>query len=193
MNVKGWAITAGLSAVAGAVAILMMPHNNPTRKLAAKAANKMEDVAWKVSDTISNNIAFGVDGVSEDRIEEVARLADVHGNIAEFKEGYQTVLGERGVTVSGGQKQRISIARALLKEAPILILDDSVSAVDTKTEKSILENLRRTREGRTTILIAHRISTIERMDKIIFRGRLFCRNAGLFVHQQPAVQQNCRY
>ena len=97
-----------------------------------------------------------------------AVLADVHGNIEEFSLGYQTVLGERGVTVSGGQKQRISIARALLKNAPILILDDSVSAVDTKTEKTILANLRDTRAGKTTILIAHRISTIERMDKILF-------------------------
>jgi ATP-binding cassette subfamily B protein len=78
------------------------------------------------------------------------------------------VLGERGVTVSGGQKQRISIARALMKDAPILILDDSVSAVDTKTETTILSNLRATRAGKTTILIAHRISTIEKMDKIIF-------------------------
>ena len=78
------------------------------------------------------------------------------------------MLGERGVTVSGGQKQRISIARALMKDAPILILDDSVSAVDTKTETTILANLRATRAGKTTILIAHRISTIERMDKIIF-------------------------
>jgi ATP-binding cassette subfamily B protein len=77
------------------------------------------------------------------------------------------MLGERGVTVSGGQKQRISIARALLKDAPILILDDSVSAVDTKTEKTILENLKRERLGKTTILIAHRISTVENMDKII--------------------------
>jgi len=83
-------------------------------------------------------------------------------------EGYATVLGERGVTVSGGQKQRISIARALMKHAPILILDDSVSAVDVETEKVILENLRRLREGKTTILIAHRITTIEHMDKVIF-------------------------
>ena len=77
-------------------------------------------------------------------------------------------MGERGVTVSGGQKQRISIARALMKDAPILILDDSVSAVDTDTEKVILENLRSTRQGKTTILIAHRISTIEGLDKIVF-------------------------
>ena len=101
-------------------------------------------------------------------------LADVDSNIQQFQQGYETVLGKRGVTVSGGQKQRISIARALMKNAPILILDDSVSAVDTKTEKIILENLRTTRAGRTTILIAHRISTIERMDKILFLddGRL---------------------
>jgi ATP-binding cassette subfamily B protein len=92
----------------------------------------------------------------------------VHDNIVDFPLQYESVLGERGVTVSGGQKQRISIARALMKKAPILILDDSVSAVDVKTEKAILENLRNTRAGKTTILIAHRVSTVEQMDKIIF-------------------------
>ena len=120
------------------------------------------------SDTIENNIAFGTDDKSREATIAAAVLADVDGNIQEFKEGYETVLGERGVTVSGGQKQRISIARALMKDAPILILDDSVSAVDTKTERTILKNLRETRAGRTTILIAHRISTIEQMDKILF-------------------------
>ncbi len=120
------------------------------------------------SDTIENNIAFGVKGSTLEAVTGAARMADIHSNIKEFQLGYGTVLGERGVTVSGGQKQRISIARALMKDAPILILDDSVSAVDTKTEKTILENLRTTRAGKTTILIAHRISTIERMDKILF-------------------------
>lgn len=120
------------------------------------------------SDTIEHNIAFGVENYDRATIAEAAKLADVHGNIKEFQEGYDTILGERGVTVSGGQKQRISIARALMKDAPILILDDSVSAVDTKTEKTILANLFETRSGKTTILIAHRISTIERMDKILF-------------------------
>ena len=118
-------------------------------------------------DTIENNIAFGCDDGDKASVENAARLADVHDNITGFKDGYETVLGERGVTVSGGQKQRISIARALMKDAPILILDDSVSAVDTKTEKNILSSLKHTRAGRTTILIAHRISTVEDMDKII--------------------------
>lgn len=120
------------------------------------------------SDTIENNIAFAVDGVDDALVERAARLSDVHDDIMDFTAGYRTVLGERGVTVSGGQKQRISIARALLKDAAILILDDSVSAVDMKTEKIILENLLEERKGRTTILIAHRISTVERMNKIIF-------------------------
>ncbi len=120
------------------------------------------------SDTIENNIAFGVPGGDRRAIANAARLADVDGNIREFQKGYDTLLGERGVTVSGGQKQRISIARALLKDAPILILDDSVSAVDTRTEDTILQNLSQVRAGKTTILIAHRISTIARMDKILF-------------------------
>ena len=97
-----------------------------------------------------------------------AALADVRDNIVDFKDGYETVLGERGVTVSGGQKQRISIARALLKNAPILILDDSVSAVDTRTEKIILDNLKTSCAVKTTLLIAHRISTVEQLDKIVF-------------------------
>ena len=101
-------------------------------------------------------------------VEESARLADIHDNITAFGDGYETVLGERGVTVSGGQKQRISIARALIADAPVLILDDAVSAVDISTEKTILANLRRTRAGKTTILIAHRISTVTAMDKIVF-------------------------
>ena len=120
------------------------------------------------SDTIENNIAFGVERHDNKSITQAARLADVHSNIKEFQQGYHTILGERGVTVSGGQKQRISIARALMKDAPILILDDSVSAVDTKTEATILENLRTARQGKTTILIAHRVTTIEKMDKILF-------------------------
>ena len=120
------------------------------------------------SDTIAHNIGFGVDDASQADIDRAAALADVRDNIVDFKDGYETVLGERGVTVSGGQKQRISIARALLKNAPILILDDSVSAVDTRTEKIILDNLKTSRAGKTTLLIAHRISAVEQLDKIVF-------------------------
>ncbi|MCH5184471.1 MAG: ABC transporter ATP-binding protein, partial [Oscillospiraceae bacterium] len=139
----------------------------PIRTVRKYAAYVPQD-NFLFSDTIANNIAFASDDKEEERIREAAVLADVHDNISEFQLGYETVLGERGVTVSGGQKQRISIARALMKDAAILILDDSVSAVDVKTEKSILENLRRVRAGKTTILIAHRISTVEKMDKILF-------------------------
>lgn len=120
------------------------------------------------SDTIANNINFAYDELNEEAVEAAATLSDVHDNIVEFRDGYTTILGERGVTVSGGQKQRISIARALMKNAPILILDDSVSAVDTDTEKVILKNLRESRRGKTTILIAHRVSTVRDLDKLIF-------------------------
>ena len=120
------------------------------------------------SETIANNISFALDTSDSEAIENAARMADIHDNISEFQNKYETILGERGVTVSGGQKQRISIARALLKNAEILILDDSVSAVDVATEKVILSNLREVRGDKTTILIAHRISTIENMDKIVF-------------------------
>ncbi len=139
----------------------------PIKSVRAAAAYVPQD-NFLFSDTIENNIAFATDGGTHDDIEYAAKMADVHENIVEFPLQYNSVLGERGVTVSGGQKQRISIARALMKNAPILILDDSVSAVDVKTEKAILGNLSSMRQGKTTILIAHRISTIEDMDKIIF-------------------------
>lgn len=139
----------------------------PIRDVRAASAYVPQD-NFLFSDTITRNIAFSQDEINDEDVREAAFLSDVDGNIQEFAEKYATVLGERGVTVSGGQKQRISIARALMKNAPILILDDSVSAVDTKTERTILGNLRRTRAGRTTILIAHRISTIEQMDKVVF-------------------------
>ncbi|MBO5786061.1 MAG: ABC transporter ATP-binding protein [Clostridia bacterium] len=139
----------------------------PIKALREHAAYVPQD-NFLFSDTIAENIAFASESDDTESIEKAAMLADVHDNIKDFPEGYKTVLGERGVTVSGGQKQRISIARALMKNAEILILDDSVSAVDVKTEKVILENLKNTRKGKTTILIAHRITTVENMDKIIF-------------------------
>ncbi|MBO4989891.1 MAG: ABC transporter ATP-binding protein [Clostridia bacterium] len=142
--------------------------NDITIRSVRKASAYVPQDNFLFSDTIENNICFASDERSLEAAIEAAKLADIDENITGFQESYQTVLGERGVTVSGGQKQRISIARALMKNAPILILDDSVSAVDTKTEKNILDNLRKTRAGKTTVLIAHRISTIEKMDKIIF-------------------------
>ena len=139
----------------------------PIKDVRAAAAYVPQD-NFLFSDTIENNIAFATDDATLDGVIEAAKMADVHDNIDEFPEKYQSVLGERGVTVSGGQKQRISIARALMKNAPILILDDSVSAVDVNTEKAILGNLKTLRKGKTTILIAHRISTVENMDKILY-------------------------
>lgn len=119
------------------------------------------------SKTVKENIGFALDRVpSLDEVIKYAKQADIHENVMEFEDKYDTLLGERGVTVSGGQKQRISIARALIKESNILILDNSVSAVDTKTEEIILNQLRETRKGRTTIIIAHRVSTIKDLDKI---------------------------
>ncbi len=121
------------------------------------------------SDSISNNISLGLEKKKSyfNDIQEAAKLSDVHDNITEFSEEYETIIGERGVTLSGGQRQRLSIARALIKDPAILILDDSVSAVDTKTEETILNNLNKVRKGKTTLIIAHRISTIKDADKII--------------------------
>ena len=120
------------------------------------------------SDTLQNNIAFGSADKTLASVEHAAKLACIHENIAAFPEQYQTVVGERGVTLSGGQKQRSSIARALMKDAPILILDDALSAVDTDTERQILDNLRTVRgNDRTTIIVAHRISTIQDADHIL--------------------------
>lgn len=119
------------------------------------------------SDTLKANIAFGTEGEDMEEIIDATKAACIHDNIVDFPDGYETVVGERGVTLSGGQKQRSSIARALIKNAPILILDDALSAVDTNTEESILRNLKENRSGKTTILIAHRISTIQNADMIM--------------------------
>lgn len=119
------------------------------------------------SDTVTNNIAFSDINMPQEKVEEAARFSDVDDDIKEFPEGYQTVSGERGVTLSGGQKQRISIARAFAKNAPIMILDDSVSAVDVKTEEKILRNITEQRKDMTTIVIASRVSTVSHLDRII--------------------------
>ena len=119
------------------------------------------------SDTLKTNIAFGVEEENMEEIKKATRIACIHDSIAAFPDGYETIVGERGVTLSGGQKQRSSIARAIMKNAPILILDDALSAVDTDTEEKLLHNLKENRAGKTTILIAHRISTIQNADVIM--------------------------
>ena len=138
----------------------------PLRTLHENIAYVPQD-SFLFSDTLSSNIAFGRPDATAEEITAACTAADVHGDIADFPERYETVIGERGVTLSGGQKQRVSIARALLKDSPILILDDSLSAVDTDTEETILGNLRRARTGRTTIMIAHRVSTVMAADHIL--------------------------
>jgi len=119
------------------------------------------------SDTIARNIAFGLDNENQEKVETAAKAAAVYNNIINFANGFQTEIGERGLTLSGGQKQRVSIARALITEPEVLIFDDSLSAVDTKTEEEILKNLSEIMKNRTSILISHRVSTIKNADKII--------------------------
>lgn len=119
------------------------------------------------STSVEENIAFSTNKINQEEIVEASKFSDVHDNIIDFTDGYQTLVGERGVSLSGGQKQRISIARAYLKKAPIMILDDSVSAVDVKTEEKILQNIKENRKGLTTIIIASRVSTVEHLDRII--------------------------
>jgi ATP-binding cassette subfamily B protein len=119
------------------------------------------------SDTIENNIAFGALSIDNDKIKEAAHLAVVDAEIEGFPEKYATIVGERGVTLSGGQKQRVSIARALMKEAPVIILDDALSAVDAKTEKQILQHLNQFLQNKTAIVITHRIFSLLHFDRII--------------------------
>lgn len=119
------------------------------------------------SDTISNNIKFGKEDATEEEITTAAKNADVHKNIIDFPKGYDTILGERGVTLSGGQKQRVSIARAIIKNPKILIFDDCLSAVDTETEEKILSNLEKVSKNKTTFIISHRVSSAKNADKII--------------------------
>lgn len=138
----------------------------PLKKLRESIAYVPQD-NFMFSDTLRSNIAFGTEREDMDAVIRAAKDACIHDSIIGFPEGYDTIVGERGVTLSGGQKQRSSIARALMKNAPILIMDDALSAVDTDTEEQILHNLKENRMGRTTILIAHRISTIQNADIIM--------------------------
>ena len=126
------------------------------------------------NDTIFNNIAFGVDHATQEQVEAAARIANAHDFIMESEHGYQTNVGDRGCRLSGGQRQRISIARAILKNPPILILDEATSALDTESERLVQEALERLMKSRTTIAIAHRLSTIKNADVIyvLHEGRI---------------------
>jgi ATP-binding cassette subfamily B protein len=119
------------------------------------------------SETIKNNIKFGINGISEDKIYDSAKKAVIFDNIMDFEDGFETKIGERGITLSGGQKQRISIARAIIRNPKILVLDDCLSAVDTNTENAILNNLKGIMNQKTTFLISHRVSNARLADKII--------------------------
>lgn len=122
-------------------------------------------------DTASQNIRFFKDSYKESQVFNAAKAAEIYDSISELKDGFETELGERGVNLSGGQKQRIGIARALIRDPHILILDDSLSAVDTITESRILENLKELRKDKTTIIIAHRISSVMGCDEILVMGK----------------------
>ena len=127
----------------------------------------MPQEVFLFSDTIANNIAFSANVLDTHLVEQAAKAAAVYNNIIELPNGFETLIGERGVTLSGGQKQRVSIARAIAKHPQILIFDDCLSAVDTRTEEEILNNLGQIMQGKTSIIIAHRISTIKNADKIL--------------------------
>ncbi|MCF1421444.1 ABC transporter ATP-binding protein [Mangrovimonas futianensis] len=123
--------------------------------------------AFLFSDSISNNIKFGKEEATDEEVIQAAKYAQVHKNIMGFSKGYETVLGERGITLSGGQKQRVSIARAIVKNPNILLLDDSLSAVDTETEEKILRHLKEIAKNKTTIIVSHRVSSAKNADKIL--------------------------
>jgi ATP-binding cassette subfamily B multidrug efflux pump len=141
------------------------------------------------SDTIANNIAFSADVLEMDKVSQAAKDAAVYGNIMELEHGFETLIGERGVTLSGGQKQRVSIARAIVKHPQILIFDDCLSAVDTRTEEEILSNLGRNMQGKTSIIIAHRISTIKNADKILVmdNGEIIEQGTHNYLMEQKSV------
>jgi ATP-binding cassette subfamily B protein len=154
----------------GELCIDQTPLSNANLRAWKKRIGYVPQDVFLFSDTIAGNIAFGqIDKVAETdpKVINAAKMAAIHSNIEEFKEGYQTRVGERGITLSGGQKQRVAMARAFIKEPEILILDDCLSALDTKTEAQILVNLETLKKGKTTIIVSHRASSVKAADHII--------------------------
>lgn len=154
-------------ATEGEVRIDDKPIERVNLEALRQAIGAVPQDAFLFSDTIENNIRFGKEAASREEIEGVAAQAVVHDNITGFAHGYQTVLGERGITLSGGQKQRISIARALVKDPVIYLFDDCLSAVDTETEEAILSNLKKASKHKTTLIVSHRVSSAIHADKIL--------------------------
>ena len=159
---------------AGRITIDSIPIKEVNLRDLRDAIGIVPQDAFLFSDSIKNNIKFGKENVSDEEVVEAAKKAVVHENIARFAMQYETVLGERGITLSGGQKQRVSIARAIIKDPEILLLDDCLSAVDSETEEAILSNLMEVAKGRTTIIVSHRVSSAKNADKIIIldQGRI---------------------
>ncbi len=151
----------------GELLIDNIPNNKLNLKDLRSSIGYVPQDAFLFSDSLINNIRFGKDNASKEEVMEAAKLAAVHTNIMGFSKGYDTVLGERGITLSGGQKQRVSIARAIIKDPQILLFDDCLSAVDTETEEEILQNLNKISQNKTTIIVSHRISSAKNSDKVI--------------------------
>lgn len=151
--------------------------------------------AFLFSDSIKNNIKFGKENATDQEVENAARKAVVHHNIMQFKNQYDTVLGERGITLSGGQKQRVSIARAIIKDPEILLLDDALSAVDTETEEQILSNLLQVSKNKTTIIVSHRVSSARNADRIIIldEGKIIQQGAHNQLVNQPGYYKELYY
>jgi ATP-binding cassette subfamily B protein len=153
-------------AAAGSVLIDGRPITDYPLAMLRRAIGFVPQETFLFSDTVRENIALGAESAGDDDVQLAAEAASIAGDIADFPEKYQTVVGERGITLSGGQKQRTAIARALIRDPRILVLDDALSSVDTYTEEKILNHLREVMQGRTTIFISHRVSTVRNADRI---------------------------
>jgi ATP-binding cassette, subfamily B, multidrug efflux pump len=165
---------AGAPALSGSLLLDGRPLRQYPLATLRRALGFVPQETFLFSDTVRENIAFGVPGASDEQVRAAAQAANIAADIESFPAQYQTLVGERGITLSGGQKQRTAIARAIIRDPRILILDDALSSVDTYTEEKILNHLREVMQGRTTIFISHRVSTVQNADRIavLHEGRI---------------------